>query len=118
MKNGFFTVWPQNMVSYQMSIREADNENAIFRIAFDEIIKADPIPHSHPDYMLAWDFFGYGWTAAVRCLNDDPVLQPDVHTGTANFKPFIPSIKIQRYNAFCSWEVADLRILRPMMWGI
>jgi hypothetical protein len=71
MKNEYFTVIPQNMVAYQMSIREADNENDLFRIAFDDAIKEDPVAMDDPRYMEFYDFFKYGWAAAVRLLNDD-----------------------------------------------
>lgn len=70
MKDEYFTVWPQNMVPYQMSIREADLENDLFRIAFDEACKSDK-PENTMEELFAWDFFRYGWEAAVRLLKDD-----------------------------------------------
>lgn len=69
MKQEFFTVIPQNMREYKMSIREADNENDLFRMAFDEVMKDHGL--NTDGYMLAWDSFKDGWEAAVRLLNDD-----------------------------------------------
>jgi hypothetical protein len=70
MRQKFFTVIPQNMVEYQMSIREADLENDWFRMAFEEAYKSDK-PQNNMEELIAWDFFKYGWEAAVRLLNDD-----------------------------------------------
>jgi hypothetical protein len=69
MKNGFFAVIPPNMREYQMSIREADNENDLFRLAFDEVMKGHQLDTD--GYMFAWESFKDGWEAAVRLLNDD-----------------------------------------------
>jgi len=75
MKEEMFTVVHPNLKQTQMSIREADLENDIFRIAFDEACKNDK-PQTPAEELFAWDFFKYGWEAAVRLLNDDPVI-PD-----------------------------------------
>lgn len=75
MKNGTFTViWP-NMMQTEMSIREADAENDLCREAFELACKDDK-PTDVMEQMFAWDFFKYGWEAAVRCLNDDAARQP------------------------------------------
>lgn len=70
MKDDKFTVIPQNMRPYEMSVREADLENDLFRIAFNEACTDDK-PADTREELLAWDFFRYGWEAAVRLLNDD-----------------------------------------------
>ena len=70
MKNDTFTVIPQNMVEYQMSVREADLENDLFRIAFHDACKEDK-PDGTAEQLFALDFFKYGWEAAVGCLSDD-----------------------------------------------
>lgn len=73
MKQEFFTVIPQNMREYEMSIREADIENDLFRIAFEKAVAPDQgdDPIGPYDEMLAYDFFKAGWEAAVELLNDD-----------------------------------------------
>jgi hypothetical protein len=98
MKNEFFTVIPQNMREYQMSIREADNENDIFREAFEAAMVEDPVKVE--DQLFAFDFFRYGWEAAVRLLNDD-----DQKATAAAQQPSVPviatgALNIQRYNAW------------------
>lgn len=70
MKNGTFTVIPQNMREYQMSIREADHENDLFREAYDAVRREDGITDPR-EQILASDYFKEGWESAVRCLNDD-----------------------------------------------
>ena len=70
MKDDKFTViWP-NLRETQMSIREADAENDVFRMAFEEVCKDDK-PEDAAQELYAWDFFKYGWEAAVKALNDD-----------------------------------------------
>jgi hypothetical protein len=80
MKQEFFTVIPQNMREYKMSIREADNENDLFRMAFDEVMEGHAFDLNNKDdldkYMIAWDSFKDGWEAAVRLLNDDAAPSP------------------------------------------
>lgn len=58
------------MTTQVMSVRDADLENDLFRVAFDDACKDDK-PADAREELLAWDFFKYGWEAAVRCLNDD-----------------------------------------------
>lgn len=69
MKNDTFTVVHPNLATEQMSVRKADVENDLFRVAFDEACKDEPADAR--EELLAWDFFKYGWEAAVRLLNDD-----------------------------------------------
>ena len=74
MRNDKFTVIPQNMQAYEMSVREADNENDLFRVAFDDSIRGDSscslkTPEDTDRYMLAYDYFRDGWEAAVRILD-------------------------------------------------
>lgn len=70
MRDDTFTVIPPNMREYPMSVREADMENDLFRVAFDDACKEDK-PENAEQELFAWDFFRYGWEAAVRLLNDD-----------------------------------------------
>lgn len=71
MRDDTFTVIPQNMEAYKMSVREASFENDLCCVAFDEACKMDK-PTGGTDEMLAWDFFKYGWAGAVRCLAAPP----------------------------------------------
>jgi hypothetical protein len=69
MKNDKFTVTHQNMTQQEMSVRDADHENDLFREAFEAAIKDENL--SAEQQFFALDFFIGGWEAAVRLLNDD-----------------------------------------------
>lgn len=67
MRDNKFTYVPQNGRTYEMSVRAADVENDLFREAFEAACKEDE-PDDADRNMFAWDFFKYGWEAAIRCL--------------------------------------------------
>lgn len=100
MKNEFFTVIPQNMREYQMSIREADHENDVFRQAFEASLVDDPVKDT--DQLFAFDFFKYGWEAAVRLLNDDDEKANGAIDAPTISVSKIGSLNIVRYNAWGS----------------
>lgn len=69
MRNDTFTVVAHNLTVYQMSVREPDMENDLFRIAFEEFVEEMKIPQEKQHEAL-W-YFTDGWNAAVKYLNDD-----------------------------------------------
>lgn len=105
MKNDTFVVIPQNMCEYRMSIREADLENDDFRIAFDEAC-ADDKPQDAKEELFAWDFFKYGWEAAVRLLNDDADRVPTSPQFMAMMKNLVASMsdeqRLELRHMFCN----------------
>jgi hypothetical protein len=77
MRSDTFTVIPQNMRAYPMSVRVADIENDLYREAFDAARAEDQVTDPR-EVMLSHDFFKYGWEAAVQKLAA-PVAQEGWH---------------------------------------
>lgn len=93
-----FTVVHQNMRETEMSVRDADNENDVFREAFEAYLREDP-QEGALEEMVAYDFFKAGWEAAVRELNDDP---SECRFEVGNY------VRVTQEREFCWWKKGDI----------